>query len=255
MVKQINGLFQCEECKLHYQEKNWAEKCEAWCKQHNSCNLKITKHSIEAEKAQSLQPVVFDVLDTLLDESAIYKKFYNSIMEKYSLRFTPNEFVEFLFEEHRKIIFTNPHYSFEKTVEEAYQYTVPDANKKDLELLFPLYSELQLLPGIKEMLAKTKEKYALYTLTNCSNKLTKSFQLNERSPTKFTKIFTSEDNGVYKPNPKAYQKVADFIGLPKEKIIYISGNNWDVEKAKEFGFKSIPINEFKKLIETNQTIQ
>lgn len=36
----------CSECKLSYKEKELAEKCEAWCKKHNSCNLEITKHSV-----------------------------------------------------------------------------------------------------------------------------------------------------------------------------------------------------------------
>jgi len=35
---------------LEYQEKEWAEKCEAWCKEHKSCNLKITKHAIKIKE-------------------------------------------------------------------------------------------------------------------------------------------------------------------------------------------------------------
>ncbi len=41
------GLYQCPECKLLYKEKEWAEKCRAWCKEHKSCNLEITKHAIK----------------------------------------------------------------------------------------------------------------------------------------------------------------------------------------------------------------
>mgnify|MGYP001610396498 CR=1 FL=1 len=40
-------LFQCETCKMNYMEKTMAEKCEAWCKEHNSCNLEITNHAIK----------------------------------------------------------------------------------------------------------------------------------------------------------------------------------------------------------------
>jgi len=51
MVKTIteenNILYQCEECKLHYKEKEWAEKCEVWCRKNHSCNLEITQHSQE----------------------------------------------------------------------------------------------------------------------------------------------------------------------------------------------------------------
>ena len=48
MVKEIKnkGYHECEECKLMYKDKVWAEKCEKWCKKYKSCNLEITKYAI-----------------------------------------------------------------------------------------------------------------------------------------------------------------------------------------------------------------
>lgn len=43
-------LFQCEECGLKYKDRNIAEKCEAWCREHKSCNLEIIQ-SAEKENA------------------------------------------------------------------------------------------------------------------------------------------------------------------------------------------------------------
>ena len=40
-------LYKCPECGYWYKEKEWAEKCEAWCKEHKSCNLEITKHAVK----------------------------------------------------------------------------------------------------------------------------------------------------------------------------------------------------------------
>ncbi len=37
-------LYQCEECDFLYKEKEWAEKCEAWCRENHSCNLEIIQH-------------------------------------------------------------------------------------------------------------------------------------------------------------------------------------------------------------------
>ena len=42
-------VYACPECELSYKEKALAQKCEAWCKEYNSCNLKITKYSINKE--------------------------------------------------------------------------------------------------------------------------------------------------------------------------------------------------------------
>ena len=47
MVKKTKEFWICEECKLRYNEKSWAEKCEIWCKKYKSCNLEITKHAIK----------------------------------------------------------------------------------------------------------------------------------------------------------------------------------------------------------------
>lgn len=47
-VQQDNATrYQCEECGLFYVEKEIAEKCQAWCKEHNSCNLDIIKNAIK----------------------------------------------------------------------------------------------------------------------------------------------------------------------------------------------------------------
>ncbi len=40
------NTYQCDDCGLKYKEKNIAEKCEAWCKKHHSCNIEITKNAI-----------------------------------------------------------------------------------------------------------------------------------------------------------------------------------------------------------------
>jgi len=50
MVKEVikNGkkYYECEECKFYYKTKEWAEKCEEFCKKHNACSIEITKYSV-----------------------------------------------------------------------------------------------------------------------------------------------------------------------------------------------------------------
>lgn len=45
-----NNLYQCPECGLHYTDEATAKKCAAWCCKYKSCNLEITKLSIEAQE-------------------------------------------------------------------------------------------------------------------------------------------------------------------------------------------------------------
>ena len=60
VVKKLDQTFyQCEECGFQYADKEWAEKCEAWCKEHSSCNIEITAHGTpqnEEEKKEELKP-------------------------------------------------------------------------------------------------------------------------------------------------------------------------------------------------------
>jgi len=53
MVKEIKKndktLYICEECGFAYEQKEWAEKCQQWCQQYQSCNLEITQHGAPLE--------------------------------------------------------------------------------------------------------------------------------------------------------------------------------------------------------------
>lgn len=46
-------LYQCKECGFHYKNKHTVEKCEAWCKEHKTCNVEITKEAEENKKDTS----------------------------------------------------------------------------------------------------------------------------------------------------------------------------------------------------------
>jgi len=45
--KEGKKYYQCEICKFSYEDKEWAEKCEDFCKEHNSCSLEITEHAVK----------------------------------------------------------------------------------------------------------------------------------------------------------------------------------------------------------------
>lgn len=53
--KEINNkkYYQCNICKFYYKTKEQVEKCQAWCNKHHSCNIKITKFSVNPEKEKS----------------------------------------------------------------------------------------------------------------------------------------------------------------------------------------------------------
>ncbi len=54
MVKEVKKTgkirYACEECGYIYAQKEWAERCEAWCREHHSCNPEILRHGTPPEE-------------------------------------------------------------------------------------------------------------------------------------------------------------------------------------------------------------
>lgn len=38
-------IYQCKYCRMKYSEKEWQQKCEAWCAKHKSCNIEVIRHA------------------------------------------------------------------------------------------------------------------------------------------------------------------------------------------------------------------
>jgi hypothetical protein len=53
MVKEVekNGkkYYQCEICEFYYADRETAEKCERFCREHNACSTEITKRAVKVE--------------------------------------------------------------------------------------------------------------------------------------------------------------------------------------------------------------
>ena len=49
-IKKSIGHYQCGECGMQYADRAWAVACEAWCKEHSSCNLEITSHAVPKDE-------------------------------------------------------------------------------------------------------------------------------------------------------------------------------------------------------------
>ena len=57
-------LYTCGECKLKYHTKELAEKCEAWCREHKTCNVEIVKHAVGSYGTVSSNPLELHISDS-----------------------------------------------------------------------------------------------------------------------------------------------------------------------------------------------
>lgn len=57
-------------------------------------------------------------------------------------------------------------------------------------------------------------------------------------------VISVEEVGVYKPDPRTYQRGVDRAGVPAGAVCFVSANAWDVAGAARFGFQVAWINRF-----------
>jgi 2-haloacid dehalogenase len=55
-------------------------------------------------------------------------------------------------------------------------------------------------------------------------------------------LLSVESVGVYKPHPRVYALAAERLGLPAERICFVSSNGWDAAGAAHFGFAAVWAN-------------
>jgi len=44
------SVYQCQVCKLHYESKELAQQCEAFCSANTACSFEISQHSVEYQQ-------------------------------------------------------------------------------------------------------------------------------------------------------------------------------------------------------------
>jgi 2-haloacid dehalogenase len=57
-------------------------------------------------------------------------------------------------------------------------------------------------------------------------------------------VFSVEKLGIFKPDSRVYQMAVDDLGVPKERICFMSSNSWDACGGANFGFRVVWVNRF-----------
>ena len=57
-------------------------------------------------------------------------------------------------------------------------------------------------------------------------------------------MLSTEVNGTYKPDPRAYALGMEHLNLKKEEIVFAAFGGWDAYGAKSFGYTTCWVNRF-----------
>jgi 2-haloacid dehalogenase len=108
-----------------------------------------------------------------------------------------------------------------------------------MEALMGEYNMLALYPDVAATFSRLKGR-KLAILSNGSPDMLEP--LVEHSGLKLDAVLSVDELKIFKPAPEVYQLAVQRLGIPKERIGFVSSNCWDALGAKSYGFTVFWIN-------------
>lgn len=144
---------------------------------------------------------------------------------------------------------TARHQDFFKVTEEALDYTAENLGIKltpeQKDRLLKAYLTLKPWPDAIEALKKIKASgLRIITIANFSKAMLEANARNAGIENLFDELLSTEVNGTYKPDPKAYALGMSRLKLKKKEIIFAAFGGWDAFGAKSFGYPTYWVNRF-----------
>jgi 2-haloacid dehalogenase len=107
--------------------------------------------------------------------------------------------------------------------------------------LLNAYLELAAYPEIPAMLAGLAPRPCVI-LSNGSPRMLAAAVTSSGLTGHFTHLLSADRVQCYKPDPRVYALAPEALGLPKEAVVFVSSNSFDVMGAKAYGFQVAWIN-------------
>ena len=116
------------------------------------------------------------------------------------------------------------------------EFELPDMTEAEIDHLNRVWHRLIPWPDTVLGLGRLKANYVLATLSNGNVSLLTNMAKNAGLP--WDVILSAELSGHYKPDPEVYNKAADLLGLPHERVMMVAAHRGDLWAAGALGFKT-----------------
>lgn len=145
------------------------------------------------------------------------------------------------------------HAPFDQVTRDALDYALESSEVDDPAVraaLLSSFDTLEAYPEVVEVLTALKERgLPCAILSNGEpvmlDKGVKAAGLGDL----LDQVFSVEDVGVFKPDPRVYQMVCDHYDIAPRHVLFHSSNPWDAHAAADFGFHVHWINRAGKVTE------
>ncbi|MDA0231024.1 MAG: haloacid dehalogenase type II [Proteobacteria bacterium] len=98
------------------------------------------------------------------------------------------------------------------------------------------WHRLDAWPDVVAGLTRLKTKFVLATLSNGNTALL--VNMAKRACLPWDAVLGAETAGAYKPQPRAYLRSAEMLGLPPERCMMVAAHNGDLAAASALGMKT-----------------
>tara|TARA_B100000676_G_C17967973_1_gene781489 strand:- start:371 stop:1033 length:663 start_codon:yes stop_codon:yes gene_type:complete len=199
---------------------------------------------------KNIKAIIFDAYGTLFDVNSAAEKCKDKIGKKWESfadywRITQLEYTWL-----RSLM--NRHENFWKITEDSLDKSmnVFDINKSMRKELLNLYKKLSTFDEVPKTLISLKKKnYKLGILSNGTTKLLEQLVKKNGLENLFDDIFSIEEVGIYKPDPRVYEIPVRKYQIKKNEVMFLSANTWDVSGGGNYGYNSIWLNRNKNIFD------
>ena len=194
----------------------------------------------------NIDACVFDAYGTLFDVTAAAKNCQDDLGDQWTQLAQIWREKQLQYSWLRSLM--NEYVSFWQVTQDALDYALATLKIGDADLrkrLLDIYLQLGAYPEVAGML-KTLKGAGLKTaiLSNGSPEMLASAVANAGLDGVLDNVFSVEKLGIFKPDSRVYQMAVDDLGVPKERICFMSSNSWDACGGANFGFRVVWVNRF-----------
>ena len=204
-----------------------------------------------AETIEGIKACVFDAYGTLFDvHSAVgqYRERLGAVADQVSLLWRTKQ-LEYTWL--RSLM--GRHADFWQVTQDALDFAFDMHQLDNPELskdLIDAYLQLECYAEVPEVLETLKARgFKMALLSNGTPAMLEAAVKNSGIEDFIEKIFSVEDIGVFKPDPRVYQIAVDGLAVKPAEIVFQSSNAWDAAGAAAFGFKVAWVNRFGQSVE------
>lgn len=144
---------------------------------------------------------------------------------------------------------TNEHEDFFKVTGDALDYTAeqmhlgltPEARARLLNAYLTLKPWPDAVPALRKLKAAGVR---IITIANFSPAMLRANADSAGITDLFDELLSTEVNGTFKPDPRAYELGTKRLHLRKGEIVFAAFGGWDAYGAKAFGYPTVWVNRF-----------